>query len=79
VVDMSPGAVSARLRMVAELLSTRGFVQKGVDMSAAAVTLRLRTMAALSDMCARLGRATLVPRDEHGGGNRHGLNTESRS
>lgn len=57
---MSPGAVSARLQMVAALLSARGFVQKGVDMSPAAVTLRLRTLATLSDMCARLGRATLV-------------------
>jgi hypothetical protein len=64
VVDMSPGAVSARLRTVAELLSARGFVQKGVDMSTAAVTLRLRTLATLSDMCARLGRASLHRRDE---------------
>jgi len=58
---MSPAAVSARLRRVADLLDERGFLRKGVDMSAAAVTLRLRTMAALSDMCARLGRATLPP------------------
>jgi hypothetical protein len=57
---MRPDAVTARLRTVAELLSMRGFVQKGVDMSAAAVTLRLRTLATLSDMCARLVRATLV-------------------
>jgi hypothetical protein len=63
---MRPGAVSARLRTVAELLSARGFVPKGVDMSAAAVTLRLRTLATLSDMCARLGRATLVRRDQDG-------------
>ncbi len=63
-VDMSPGAVSERLRTVAELLRARGFVQKGVDMSAAAVTLRLRTLATLSDMCARLGRATLLRRKE---------------
>lgn len=60
-VDMSPPAVSARLREVAVLLEARGFVRKGVDMCAAAVTARLQTMATLSDMCVRLGRATLLP------------------
>jgi hypothetical protein len=62
---MSPKAVTARLREVAQLLDERGFVQKGVDMSAAAITLRLRTMATLSDMCARLGKASLVGGDVH--------------
>jgi hypothetical protein len=42
------------------LLGQRGFVDKGVDMSVAAVTLRLRTMAALSSMCQRLTKATVV-------------------
>jgi hypothetical protein len=60
---MSREGVSARLRKVAELLAARGFVPKGTDMGAAAVTRRLQTMAALSDMCARLGRAILVGRD----------------
>jgi hypothetical protein len=65
---MSPEAVSARLREVADLLDARGFVHKGVEMSAAAVTQRLRTMAALSDMCARLGKAALVRRDDRHAG-----------
>jgi hypothetical protein len=61
VVDMRPQAVTARLRMLARELEARGFVSKGVDMSPAAVTDRLRAMAALSAMCLRLGKATLVP------------------
>lgn len=46
--------------MLAELLQARGFVPKGIGMSPTAVTARLRAMAALSDMCARLGKAKLV-------------------
>ncbi len=60
VVDMSRGAVSARLRTVARLLEERGITSKGVDMSRAAVTRRLRSMAALSTMCLRLGKATIA-------------------
>jgi hypothetical protein len=68
VVDMGRQAVSARLRTMARLLAERGFTSKGVDMSRAAVTLRLRSMAALSTMCLRLGKATLVSSgDEQGG------------
>lgn len=58
-VDMSPGAVTARLRSVAVQLAQKGFVAKTVDMSPSAVTARLRTMAALSDMCIRLGKARI--------------------
>ena len=59
-VDMSPRAVSTRLRSVARLLEERGFAIKGVDMSRTAVTSRLQSMAALSSMCARLGKATVA-------------------
>ncbi len=57
---MQATAVTLRLRTLAQLLQARGFVQKSVDMTPAAVTSRLRTMAALSEMCARLGKAKLV-------------------
>jgi hypothetical protein len=57
---MSREAVTARLRAMARMIEERGFVRKDVDMSRAAVTLRLQTMAALSAMCLRLGRATVV-------------------
>lgn len=59
-VDMSPQAVSSRLRVTARLLQERGFASKGVDMSRAAVTLRLRGMASLSAMCLRLGKARIA-------------------
>jgi hypothetical protein len=61
---MSREAVTLRLRATAKMLEERGFVSKGVDMSPTAVTLRLRTMAALSSMCLRLGRATVVRRGD---------------
>jgi hypothetical protein len=54
VVDMTPAAVTARLREMAALLAARGLVSKGVDMTPAAVTARLRAMGALSDMCRKL-------------------------
>lgn len=54
--DMSPAAVTQRLRMVSALLAARGWIAKGVDMSPAAVTGRLRAMGGLTDMCVRLGR-----------------------
>jgi len=60
VVDMSPRAVSTRLRAVARLLEERGFTSKGVDMSRTAVTSRLQSMADLSSMCAHLGKATIA-------------------
>lgn len=53
-VDLGPGAITARLRELSRLLQARGFVSKQVDMSAAAVTKRVETMASLSDMCRRL-------------------------
>ena len=59
-VDMSPRAVSTRLRAVARLLEERGFTSKGVDMSRTAITSRLQSMAALSSMCAHLGKATIA-------------------
>jgi len=62
VVEMTPEAVSARLRAVARMLDERGFADKGIDMSPTAITGRLRSMAALSDMCRRLGRSTLAER-----------------
>jgi hypothetical protein len=57
---MSAQAITDRLRQSARLLEERGFVNKGVDMSRAAVTRRLQSMAALSAMCLRLRRATIV-------------------
>ena len=65
-VDMTPAAVTARLRHAARLFAQRGFVTKGVDMSPGAVTTRLRTQAALSTMCQRLaamGSVLRVPPD----------------
>jgi hypothetical protein len=62
--DMSAAAVTARLRVMAELLAHRGFVTKGVDMSPAAVTARLRVMGSLADMCRRL--AEVGPRLRRG-------------
>jgi hypothetical protein len=58
---MSKSAITARLLTMSRLLNERGFVEKGVDMSPTAVTTRLRTMATLSDLCRRLGQATIVP------------------
>jgi hypothetical protein len=55
-VDMSPAAITERLRQVGRLLSEHGRRQKGLDMSAAAVTGRLRVLGALCDMCSRLAR-----------------------
>jgi hypothetical protein len=71
---MSPKAVSARLRTVARLLEERGFTNKGVNMSRTAVTSRLQSMAALSSMCARLGKATIatvIPRQAQQRRERH--------
>ena len=53
-VDMSPAAVTGRLRELDRLLAERGLLVKGIDMSSAAVTGRLRVLGALSDMCRRL-------------------------
>ncbi len=61
-VDMSPHAISERLRDMSRQLAERGFASKGVDMSSPAVTGRLRTMAALSTMCLRLGQAKIGDR-----------------
>ncbi len=61
VADMSRKAVSARLHRLSDLFNQRGLVRKGVDMSPGAVISRLRSMAALSDMCARLGKAVIKP------------------
>ena len=61
-VDMGREAVSARLRDLARLLDERGFLNKGIDMSRTAVTFRLQSMAALSNMCLRLGKATIARR-----------------
>ena len=63
-VDMRREAGSARLRDVTRLLDERGFLNKGVDMSRTAVTFRLQSMAALSTMCLRLGKATIVRRGD---------------
>jgi hypothetical protein len=55
-VDMSPAAITDRLRQVGRLLSQQGRRPKGLDMSAAAITGRLRVLGALCDMCSRLAR-----------------------
>lgn len=52
--DMRPHQITARLRQMSQLQSTRGPVPKGVDMSPQAITARLRTLASLSEMCRRL-------------------------
>lgn len=56
-VDMSPDAVTARLREISDHLNARGFVTKAVDMTPPAVTGRLKVLAALSDMCRQLMKA----------------------
>lgn len=61
-IDMSPAAVTARLREVGALLAARGFIKKGVAMSAEAVTARLRVMAGLSDLCFKLWRQPHTPK-----------------
>jgi hypothetical protein len=55
VVDMSAGAVTERLRQLAQ--SRQGASPSKVDMTRAAVTLRLREWASLTLFCLRLGRA----------------------
>ena len=61
--DMSPGAVTWRLREVSarsDLTATRRLATK-VDMSPAAVTRRLRTQSGLRDACLAWGRRPRAP------------------
>lgn len=57
---MSPAAIRQRLETMANLQRQRGFVAKGVDMSPLAITQRLKMQSALTDLCLRLGRTTIV-------------------
>jgi hypothetical protein len=61
VVDLSPAAITARLREMGALLARRGRLDKGPDMTGPAITARLRMLGTLSDACRRLGRARLSP------------------
>jgi hypothetical protein len=57
-VDMSPAAITARLRQVSEaadLRPERRLDQK-IDMSSAAVTRRLRRVSELRRLCIELGK-----------------------
>ena len=56
-VTMTPEAVRARLRALAEL-SAEGVspMPRGVDMSPAGVTARLRDMADVSELCRKLAK-----------------------
>jgi hypothetical protein len=56
VVDMSPIAVTGRLKEVSELWAQRGGVRDGADMSPEALSTRLKALGALSDMCRKLRR-----------------------
>lgn len=51
---MSADAVTARLRMLDELLAAQSLRPRGLDMSGEAVTARLKVLGALSDMCRKL-------------------------
>ena len=51
-VEMSPEAITARLREMSRL--SAGPARQGLDMSAEAVTARLREMAEMSDLCWQL-------------------------
>ena len=60
-VDMSPRAITARLRQASELardLSPERRLDTKIDMSAAAITARLREAAALLELCRKLERGS---------------------
>jgi hypothetical protein len=59
VADLSPEAVTARLRRVSELSSLEMPQPSRVDMSPAAVTRRLREMSELLALQLKLGRVSL--------------------
>lgn len=64
-VDMSPEAVTARLRLACELGRTEPRTSK-VPMDAASVTARLRSVSELRELCLRLGRFTRTEREDTG-------------
>lgn len=57
--DLSPSAITARLREAAEAtdLRTSERLAAKIDMSPSAITRRLRQVAALNRLCQRLARA----------------------
>lgn len=60
--DMSPAAVTARLREVGELAAFEASPRR-VPMDPPSVSGRLRSLAELSELCRKLGRrATAQPR-----------------
>lgn len=61
--EMSPAAVSARLRAVARLSDLRAErrLDTKLDMRPAAITRRLRTVGSLTALCLKLGRHRSLP------------------
>ena len=56
--DMTPGAISARLRAVSELsdLAPERRLDAKIDMSPAAISARLREAADLLELCTKLAQ-----------------------
>ncbi len=56
--EMSPDAISARLRKLAKLSDVHKSrrLDTKIDMSPSAVSRRLRTVSSLTSLCLRLGR-----------------------
>ncbi|MBN2496070.1 MAG: hypothetical protein JXR96_15865 [Deltaproteobacteria bacterium] len=61
--DMSPSAVTARLREIARLRAAR-LESHEVDMSPKAVTRRLKEISRLRDFCLKLARSCKTARPE---------------
>lgn len=61
-VDMSPSAITARLRQASDLtdLRTAARLHGKVDMSPAGITRRIREVERLRKLCAQLGRLRAV-------------------
>lgn len=65
-IDMSPAAVTRRLRRMSELSSLEMPLPSRVDMSPAAVTRRLKEMSELLKAQLRLGSGRARPAEEPG-------------
>jgi len=68
-VDMSPAAITARLKEVSRLADLRPEMRLHckVDMSPAGVTRRLRQVSQLRDLCLELGRLGAASRRRDAG------------
>ena len=55
-VDMTPEAITDRLKVMSQMQEREKVIAKGVDMSPAAITGRLKMQSALTDLCLKLGQ-----------------------